>query len=43
LEQYEYLPEHDQSFANLSRVSSLHSHPDEDRATVQPALSRIAG
>jgi hypothetical protein len=43
LEQYEYLPEHDQSFANLSRVSSLHSHADEDRATVNATASRSVG
>ncbi len=43
LEQYEYLPERDESFANVARVASLHSHPDEDRAPVQPTLSRFAG
>ena len=43
LEQYEYLPEHDQSFANLSRVSGLHSHSDGDAAPIQSRLTRIPG
>jgi hypothetical protein len=43
LEQYEYLPEPDRSFANLPRVSGLHSHSDEDAAPTQNRLTRIPG
>jgi len=43
LEEYEYLPECEESFANFSRVSSLHSHSDEDRHLGQVVPSRIVG
>lgn len=43
LEQYEYLPEPDRSFANLPRVSCLHAHSDEDAAPTQDRLTRSPG
>jgi len=43
LEEYEYLPECKESFANFSRVASLHSHSDEDRPSGQVLPSRIVG
>jgi hypothetical protein len=43
LEAYEYLPECEESFANFSRVASLHSHADEDRHFAQVLPSRIVG
>jgi len=43
LEEYEYLPECAESFANFSRVASLHSHSDEDRHLGQAVPSRIVG
>jgi len=43
LEEYEYLPECKESLANLSRVASLHSHPDEDQPFGQVVPSRIVG
>ena len=43
LEEYEYLPECEKSFANFSRVASLHSQPDEDQHFGQVVPSRIIG
>lgn len=43
LEEYEYLPECEESFANFSRVASLHPHSDEDRDLAQVVPSRIVG
>jgi hypothetical protein len=43
LEEYEYLPECEESFANFSRVASLHSHSDEDRPFAHVVPSRIVG
>lgn len=40
LEQYEYLSECDESFANLTRVSSLHPHSEEHRRAPQSVPSR---
>jgi hypothetical protein len=40
LEEYEYLPECAESVASSSRVSSLHSHPDEERVSPRFGPSR---
>lgn len=42
LEQYEYLPERDESFVNLCRVSSLHIHADDERQSEHAVPSRSA-
>ena len=41
-EQYEYLPERDESFVNLCRVSSLHIHTDDERRSHHAVPSRAA-
>jgi len=43
LEQYEYLPESDESISALPRLARLHAHAHDEEPLVQHPLSRIAG
>lgn len=43
LEGYEYLTESSQSSATFPRVSSLHSHHEEDRPVAHPSVRPVLG
>jgi PilZ domain len=42
-EGYEYLPDSSQHFATFPRVSTLHSHSEEERSLTHPAARPVLG